>query len=158
MVSRRLLSSGASHVISVTLLAREKRSKQLNSKALVVVLIMELIARNLRRSPPPSATLEREEYAKRDKDMLWYLLRGSIWETWTRWVGFRFSAYRRSYDHVLDRNSKGSCPAPFTNHSLACLVRWWEIGSLSSTSIIIVRSSVLLKREKALTFSIDTAL
>lgn len=45
---------------------------------------MEFISRNLRRAPPPSASLERSEYARRDKDMLWYLLRGSIWESYTR--------------------------------------------------------------------------
>ncbi|KAF5313976.1 hypothetical protein D9611_006777 [Ephemerocybe angulata] len=71
-------------LVYVCLLVRDKRSPRPSSRALVVVLIMELIARNLRRAPPPSAALEREEYAKRDKDMLWYLLRGSIWETWTR--------------------------------------------------------------------------
>jgi hypothetical protein len=47
---------------------------------------MELVSRNLRRTPPPSAGLERSEYARRDRDMLWYLLRGSIWETYTRFV------------------------------------------------------------------------
>lgn len=47
---------------------------------------MEFILRNLRRAPSNSATLERAEYARRDKDMLWYLLRGSIWESYTRCV------------------------------------------------------------------------
>lgn len=47
---------------------------------------MECISRVLRRTPPPLAALERSEYARRDKDMLWYLLRGSIWETYTRFV------------------------------------------------------------------------
>jgi len=30
--------------------------------------------------------LERSEYARRDKDMLWYLLRGSVWQNYTRSV------------------------------------------------------------------------
>ena len=47
---------------------------------------MECVSRFLRRTPPPRAALERSEYARRDKDMLWYLLRGSIWETYTRFV------------------------------------------------------------------------
>ncbi|KAI0936410.1 hypothetical protein AcW1_000662 [Taiwanofungus camphoratus] len=51
---------------------------------LMTALALELISRNLRRVPPPSSSLERSEYAQRDRDMLWYLLRGSIWLTWTR--------------------------------------------------------------------------
>lgn len=43
-----------------------------------------MLSRFLRRTPPPSAALERSEYARRDRDMLWYLLRGSIWEDFTR--------------------------------------------------------------------------
>lgn len=49
---------------------------------------MELISRNLRRTPSPSAILERDEYARRDREILWYLLRGSVWETYSRWVHF----------------------------------------------------------------------
>ncbi|KAF9044558.1 peroxisome membrane protein [Hymenopellis radicata] len=59
-------------------------SKNHKSKALSTALALELVSRSLRRSPPSSAQLERAEYARRDKDMLWYLLRGSIWETYTR--------------------------------------------------------------------------
>ena len=113
---------------------------------------MELIARNLRRSPPPSATLEREEYAKRDKDMLWYLLRGSIWETWTRCVGLRLSVFRRSCVLVLDRNSKASYLVLYTSRSSGCLVPWRETGSLSSTSIIIVSPYISQKRESSNSF------
>ncbi|TFK41199.1 peroxisome membrane protein [Crucibulum laeve] len=67
-------------LVYVSLLVSDKRS----NRALVTALFMELVSRNLRRTPPPSAALERSEYARRDKDMLWYLLRGSIWETYTR--------------------------------------------------------------------------
>ncbi|KAL6309919.1 peroxisome membrane protein [Sparassis latifolia] len=55
-----------------------------NNRPLVTALALALISRNLRRDPLPSAALERSEYAQRDRDMLWYLLRGSIWQTWTR--------------------------------------------------------------------------
>jgi hypothetical protein len=47
---------------------------------------MEIVSRNLRRTPLPSAALERSEYARRDRDILWYLLRGSIWKAYTRRV------------------------------------------------------------------------
>ncbi|OAX44251.1 peroxisomal membrane protein PEX16 [Rhizopogon vinicolor AM-OR11-026] len=59
-------------------------SKKLKDKALVTAFAMELLSRNLRRTPSPSAILERDEYARRDRDLLWYLLRGSVWETYTR--------------------------------------------------------------------------
>ena len=64
------------------MLAREKR----RTNPLMVVLMMELLARNLRRVPQRSAQLERAEYALRDRDMIWYLFRGSIWESWTKYV------------------------------------------------------------------------
>ncbi|KAG1757619.1 peroxisomal membrane protein PEX16 [Suillus lakei] len=59
-------------------------TKKHKDKALVTAFAMELISRNLRRTPSHSANLEREEYARRDRDMLWYLLRGSIWESYSR--------------------------------------------------------------------------
>ncbi|KAJ7900308.1 peroxisomal membrane protein PEX16 [Mycena olivaceomarginata] len=65
----------------VSLLASDKRR---SNRPLVTALILELISRNLRRAPPPSAALERSEYARRDRDMVWYLLRGSIWESYTK--------------------------------------------------------------------------
>ncbi|KAL4261522.1 Peroxisomal membrane protein PEX16 [Pleurotus pulmonarius] len=67
-------------LIYATLLSFDRRS----NRPLVVALALELIARNLRRVPPPSAALERSEYARRDRDMLWYLFRGSIWDSYTR--------------------------------------------------------------------------
>lgn len=45
---------------------------------------MEFVSSNLRRSTPASAALERTEYSRRDRDMLWYLLRGTIWKEYTR--------------------------------------------------------------------------
>jgi hypothetical protein len=47
---------------------------------------MEVLARRLRRAPSASSVLEREEYARRDRDLVWYLLRGSIWTEYTRSV------------------------------------------------------------------------
>ncbi|KAI0825066.1 peroxisome membrane protein [Trametes gibbosa] len=55
-----------------------------DAKPLMTALGMELLALNLRRVPTQSAALERSEYAKRDRDIVWYLLRGSIWENWTK--------------------------------------------------------------------------
>jgi len=52
----------------------------------MTALAMELISHNLRRAPSQSSVLERSEYARRDKDMLWYLLRGSVWQNYTRSV------------------------------------------------------------------------
>ena len=57
-----------------------------DNRPLMTVLALELLALNLRRVPTPSSALERSEYARRDRDIVWYLLRGSIWETWTRCV------------------------------------------------------------------------
>ncbi|KAJ3569775.1 hypothetical protein NP233_g4835 [Leucocoprinus birnbaumii] len=71
-------------LVYASLLAYDRRNKQPTNRALMTALAMELISRSLRRAPPPSALLERSEYARRDKDMLWYLLRGSIWESYTR--------------------------------------------------------------------------
>jgi peroxin-16 len=47
---------------------------------------MEIISRNIRRTAPPSSVLERIEYSRRDRDMLWYLLRGAIWQEYTRYI------------------------------------------------------------------------
>lgn len=45
---------------------------------------MEFVSCNLRRSTPSSAALERSEYSRRDRHLIWYLLRGSIWQEYTR--------------------------------------------------------------------------
>ncbi|KII93730.1 hypothetical protein PLICRDRAFT_152744 [Plicaturopsis crispa FD-325 SS-3] len=59
-------------------------SDRQSNRPLVTALALELVSRNFRRSAPPSAALERAEYARRDRDILWYLLRGSIWQSYTR--------------------------------------------------------------------------
>lgn len=68
-------------LVYVYLLSRPTKNK---SRPLVVSIAIELLSRNLRRLPPPSAHLERAEYARRDRDLLWYLFRGAVWSEWTR--------------------------------------------------------------------------
>jgi peroxin-16 len=61
-------------------------SHQMNSAhSLVLSLSLDLSSRYLRRLPPPSSTLERAEYARRDRDLLWYFFRGPIWSSYTRY-------------------------------------------------------------------------
>jgi len=50
----------------------------------VVSLSIDLLSRYLRRSPPSHSVIERSEYARRDRDLLRYLLRGSIWHMYSR--------------------------------------------------------------------------
>ncbi|KAI0094855.1 peroxisome membrane protein [Irpex rosettiformis] len=67
-------------LIYVIMLSRDRRT----NKPLMTALAVEFVSRYLRRIPSSSAVLERSEYAKRDRDIIWYLLRDSIWKTWTR--------------------------------------------------------------------------
>ncbi|KAF7985346.1 hypothetical protein HWV62_6559 [Athelia sp. TMB] len=67
-------------LVYASLLATNKNP----SRPLMTMLAIELLSRNLRRSAPASASVERAEYSRRDRDMLWYLLRGSIWQEYTR--------------------------------------------------------------------------
>ncbi|VDC01824.1 unnamed protein product [Peniophora sp. CBMAI 1063] len=67
-------------LVYVVMLSKDRKS----SRPLLASLALELVSRNLRRIPTNSSALERSEYASRDRDMLWYLLRDSIWQTWTR--------------------------------------------------------------------------
>ncbi|KAG8763817.1 Peroxisomal membrane protein pex16 [Ceratobasidium sp. 423] len=69
-------------LLYVYLLSRSNKYKK--STALGVSLAIELLSRYLRRPPPPSAQLERGEYARRDRELLWYFFRGVIWSEWTR--------------------------------------------------------------------------
>ncbi|KAH6917417.1 peroxisomal membrane protein PEX16 [Coprinopsis sp. MPI-PUGE-AT-0042] len=71
-------------LVYVALLASDRKKGRLSNRAMIVALVMEFLSRSLRRTPPASASLERSEYAKRDKDMLWYLLRGSVWQQYTK--------------------------------------------------------------------------
>jgi len=74
-------------LIYVMALARTKlnpASRVSSSVPLAISLALDLFSRALRRNPHPSAALERAEYARRDRDFLWYFLRGSIWESYTK--------------------------------------------------------------------------
>ena len=71
-------------ISSVTVWLLSKKPKSTNP--LIVSLSLELFSRYLRRNPPASSALERNEYARRDRDLLWYFFRGSIWESYTRFV------------------------------------------------------------------------
>ena len=63
-------------------------AKQHKDRALVTALALDLLSRNLRRAPSASASVEQNEYARRDRDLAWYLLRGSAWESYTRFAVF----------------------------------------------------------------------
>ena len=77
----------------VLLLSSDRERK--SSRPLMVSLTLELVSRNLRRTPSSSSALERQEYARRDRDLLWYLFRGSIWESWTRYASCITSIIRQ---------------------------------------------------------------
>ncbi|KAI6008219.1 peroxisomal membrane protein PEX16 [Pisolithus orientalis] len=53
-------------------------------RALLTALGIDILSRNLRRAPSCSASVEGNEYARRDRDLVWYLFRGSAWELYTR--------------------------------------------------------------------------
>ncbi|EPQ60675.1 peroxisome membrane protein [Gloeophyllum trabeum ATCC 11539] len=67
-------------LIYAVLLSRDPHSNQ----PFMTSIMIEILSRNLRRTPSPSSELERAEYARRDRHILWYLLRGSIWREFTR--------------------------------------------------------------------------
>lgn len=67
-------------LVYVILLSNDRRT----NRPLFTSLAIELVSRHLRRIPSNSSALERQEYSRRDRDLFWYLLRGSVWENWTR--------------------------------------------------------------------------
>ena len=80
---RSLSRFSETDVCPVLLLSFDRERK--SGRPLLVSLALELLSRNLRRTPSNSFALERQEYARRDRDLFWYLFRGSIWESWTRY-------------------------------------------------------------------------
>lgn len=68
--------------IAVIALSRQTNTTQ----PLILSLALDISSRYLRRTPPPSSTLERAEYARRDRDLLWYFFRGPIWSSYTRYI------------------------------------------------------------------------
>ena len=101
-----------------------------DNRPLVTALALELLALNLRRVPTPSSVLERSEYARRDRDIVWYLLRGSIWETWTRCVSPPSSSWRPCSTQIAHRRPKLEDFANKTAHTpfigiFSAFVRDW---------------------------------
>jgi peroxin-16 len=67
---------------TVSLLYSDRHS----NRPLITAVMMEIVSRNLRRRPPVAESLERSEYARRDRGIFWYLFRGSIWQNYTKQV------------------------------------------------------------------------
>ena len=70
-------------IYALLLRPSRKRISPLRSPVAVSIMI-EVAVRYLRVMPPTSASLERAEYARRDRELFWYLFRGEIWSEWTR--------------------------------------------------------------------------
>ncbi|KAG6336662.1 hypothetical protein ID866_2409 [Astraeus odoratus] len=60
------------------------RTNTHRDRALVTAFTLDLLSRSLRRAPSSSPSVEHDEYAARDRDLAWYLLRGSVWDLYTR--------------------------------------------------------------------------
>ncbi|EIM92513.1 peroxisome membrane protein [Stereum hirsutum FP-91666 SS1] len=84
LVSPKEWLSESLYIIRPLIYAIMLSADRKSNRPLMVSLAMELLSRNIRRVPSNSSSLERGEYARRDRDLFWYLVRGSIWETWTR--------------------------------------------------------------------------
>lgn len=82
-------------------------SKRKGNRALNSALAFECLALILRRVPASSSALERSEYARRDRDIVWYLLRGWLWEDPIRYV-CRFLIQRRFYLTSVSHPSRQS--------------------------------------------------
>lgn len=118
-----------------------------SNRPLMVSLAMELLSRNIRRVPSNSSSLERGEYARRDRDLFWYLVRGSIWETWTRSVlnNIKPVYLRRKLNPFfssLDRSWKPSQITPNASLSSTSSAVYSKTGCRSLTNTTTVRSSI----------------
>jgi peroxin-16 len=71
-------------LIYVIALSRTMKSRLPSSQPLMISIAIDVFTRYIRRTPPPAETLERLEYARRDRDLFWYFLRGAIWDGFTR--------------------------------------------------------------------------
>jgi len=71
-------------LIYVIMLRPSRRTLSSLRTPLAISLFLDLLSRHLRPAVPASAVLERAEYARRDRDLLWYLFRGEVWREWTR--------------------------------------------------------------------------
>ena len=70
-----------SHRAQAIMLSRDQDT----NSPLVTSIVLEMISRNLRRKISVSSSLERSEYARRDREIVWYLFRGAIWRSFTRY-------------------------------------------------------------------------
>ncbi|KAF9506296.1 hypothetical protein BS47DRAFT_438215 [Hydnum rufescens UP504] len=59
-------------------------SEDSRSGPIFVSIALDILSRYLRRNSNATRSVERSEYARRDREMLWYLLRGAVWESYTR--------------------------------------------------------------------------
>lgn len=120
-------------------------SDRKTNRPLLVALMLEFLSRNIRRVPSTSSQLERAEYASRDRDILWYLLRGSIWETWSRYVFLKvpFALLINSHYDFADRNLSPSQIGLQTSPWSASSVLWSRTGYRSSMIITTVCDSFL---------------
>lgn len=113
-----------------------------SNRPLMVSLAMELLSRNIRRVPSNSSSLERAEYARRDRDLFWYLVRGSIWETWTRSVSETIKhVHIPKLTSSPDQSWKPSPTALSAFLSSTSSVVYSRTGCRSLTSITTVRPS-----------------
>jgi hypothetical protein len=99
------LSYNQTKLVTAILLSVSPRKA---TRPLTAILCMELLSRQLRRTPSPSSSLERAEYARRDRDILWYALRGPIWDDYTRYA---FHYLRPHVAHPFQAESIRDCIA-----------------------------------------------
>jgi len=62
------------------------KQRRVTFRPIVVSLLVEALLLSLRRPVSHNLTLERREYARRDRELLWYLFRGAVWQQLSKWV------------------------------------------------------------------------
>lgn len=65
-------------------LLRFSKQPRRDFRPLGVAIVLEAMSLALRRDASTTLPLERLEYARRDRDLLWYLLRGPFWDMYTK--------------------------------------------------------------------------
>lgn len=74
--------------VIVSMISRASHRRALDYRPLALSLGFEVLALLLRRPANSSLPLERNEYARRDRELFWYLLRDSVWEQYSKSVSF----------------------------------------------------------------------
>lgn len=74
------------HIINHRATVIMLNSGKQKGRALAAALALDLLCRTIRRLPSSSAYVERDEYSRRDRDIAWHLLRGPVWQLYTRCV------------------------------------------------------------------------